>query len=145
MGSKAVVAAVAVTLVAALGFVVLGATYAENYYGVAAILAAVAFGAAMVGVMSVLVSLVGTVQQLTRTVESLTEEAVPLLSGVSETVSGVNTELARVDAIVGSAQHVAGRAEQIADLVHAAVANPIIKTMAFFTGAKVALRTARGR
>ncbi|GEM_PF-1838888 len=145
MRSKAVLASVVVTLLVALGFVVLGFVFEENFLGVAAILGAVAFGAAMVGLMSVLVSLVGTVQQLTRTVESVTEETLPLLSGVNETISGVNTELARVDSIVASAQHVSGRAEQIADVLHTAITNPLIKVIAFASGAGAAARSARGR
>ena len=145
MRSKAVIGSVVVTLLVALGFVVLGFVFEENFFGVAAILSAVAFGAAMVGLMSLLVSLVGTVQELTRTVESITEETVPLLTGVNETVAGVNTELARVDTIVASAQHISTRAEQIADVVHTAVTNPLIKAVAFASGVGAAARAARGR
>ena len=145
MRSKAVIGSVVVTLLVALGFVVLGFVFEENYFGVAAILGAVGFGAAMVGLMSLLVSLVGTVQELTRTVEAITEETVPLLTGGNETVAGVNTELARVDSIVASAQHVSTRAEQIADVLHTAITNPLIKGVAFASGASAAFRAARGK
>lgn len=143
MRSKAVLASVVVTLVVAAVFVVLGFVFEENFLGVAAILAAVAFGAAMVGVMAVLVALVGTVQELTRAVEQVTEQTVPLLGGVNETVAGINTELARVDSIVANVQHISGRAESMADVLHAAVANPLIKAIAFATGTRVALKAAK--
>ncbi len=143
MRSKAVVGSVVVALVVAGVFVVLGFLFEENFFGVAAIVAAVAFGATMLGLMAVLVSLVGTVQELTRTVEQITEQTVPLLGGVNETISGVNTELARVDTIVASVQHISGRAEGIADVVHTAVTNPLIKAIAFASGTGAAMRRAR--
>jgi hypothetical protein len=67
----------------------------------------------------------------------------PLLSGVSETIAGVNTEIARLDTVVASVQHISGTAEGIADVLHAAIANPLIKAIAFTTGTGVALRAAR--
>jgi uncharacterized protein YoxC len=143
MRSKAVIASVVVALAVAGVFVVLGFVFGENFYGVAAILAAVAFGATMLGLMAVLVSLVGTVQELTRTVEQVTEQTIPLLSGVNETVAGVNTELARVDTIIASVQHVSNRAEGVADVVHAAITNPLIKVLAFASGTGAAWRKAR--
>ncbi len=143
MRSKAVVGAVVVTLVVAAVFVVLGFLFDENFLGVAAILAAVAFGSAMLGLMALLVGLMGTVQELTRTVEQITEQTVPLLGGVNETVAGVNTELARLDTIVASVQHISGKAESVADVLHAAVANPLIKAIAFTTGTSVALKAAK--
>ena len=143
MKSKAVLASVVVTLLVALIFVVLGIVADASFYGIAAILAAVAFGASMVGLMAVLVSLVGTVQQLTATVQQVTAETVPLLGGVGETVAGVNTELARVDSIVANVQHISGRAESLSDVLHAAVANPLIKAIAVASGTRIALQTAR--
>lgn len=142
--SKTVVFAVIAVLVVATGFVLLGVTLDEaNYYGIAAIIAAVAFGATMLGLMALLLTLVGTVQELTHTVEKITEQTVPLLGGVNETVAGINTELARLDTIVASVQHISGQAESIADVVHAAVANPLIKAMAFVSGTAVALKATR--
>ena len=143
MKSRAVIVSVVVTLLVAAAFVVLGVLADASYFGIAAILAAVAFGASMVGLMAVLVTLVGTVQQLTRTVEEVTEQTVPLLGGVNETVAGVNTELARVDSIVANVQHISGRAESLSDVLHAAIANPLIKAIAFVSGTSVALKAAR--
>lgn len=143
MRSKAVLSSVVVSLVVAGVFVVLGFVFDENFFGVAAIVAAVAFGASMLGLMALLVSLVATVQQLTHTVEQVTEQTVPLLGGVNETVAGVNTELARLDTIVASVQHISGKAEGIADVVHDAVANPLIKAIAFVSGTGAALKAAK--
>jgi uncharacterized protein YoxC len=124
-------------------FVGLGVIYSASFFGVAAIIAAVGFGAAMVGVLALLANLVSTVQQLTTTVKQITDQTVPLLGGLNETISGVNTELARVDTIVASVQQISYRAEGVAGVLHAAVANPLIKGIAFVTGTRAAAKAAR--
>jgi uncharacterized protein YoxC len=129
--------------VAIVVFVLLGIFTDASFSGIAGIIAAVAFGAAMLGLMSLLLTLVGTVRELTATVQRITEHTVPLLGGINETVAGVNTELARLDTVVASVQHISGQAESIADVVHAAVANPLIKAIAFVTGTRVAVKAAR--
>ena len=136
-------AVVAVILVAA-GFVAVGLVVQNtSLVGIAAIVAAVAFGASMLGLMALLLTLVGTVRELTATVERITDQTVPLLGGINETVAGVNTELARLDTVVASVQRISGTAENIAEVVHTAVANPLIKAIAFTTGTGVALRAAK--
>jgi uncharacterized protein YoxC len=132
-----------VVFVIAVAFVGLGLVYDTNFYGVAAIVAAVGFGAAMVGLLALLANLVTTVQQLTRSVERITDETVPLLSSVNETIGGVNTELARVDTIVASVQQITYRAEGVAGVLQAALANPLIKGIAFVTGTRAAIKAAR--
>jgi uncharacterized protein YoxC len=132
-----------IVVVIAAAFVGLGLAYGTNFFGVAAIVAAVGFGAAMVGVLTLLANLVSTVQQLTTTVKQITDETVPLLGGLNETVAGVNTELARVDTIVASVQQISYRAEGVAGVLQAAVANPLIKGIAFVTGTRAAAKAAR--
>jgi uncharacterized protein YoxC len=141
--SKGLLAAVIAVLVVAAGFVYAGTQAGVSAFGVAAIVAAVAFGASMLGLMAVLLTLVGTVRELTSTVKQVTDETVPLLSSVNDTVAGVNTELARIDTIVASVQNISGTAENIAEVVHAAVANPLIKAVAFASGTGVAFKAAR--
>ncbi len=131
-----------VVIVAAI-FVGLGLAYGASFFGVAAIVAAVGFGAAMVGVLALLANLVTTVQQLTTTVKQITDETIPLLGGINETVAGVNTELARVDTIVASVQQISYRAEGVAGVLQAAVANPLIKGIAFVAGTRAAAKAAR--
>ena len=143
MRSKGVVAAVLATIIVAAGFVAVGIYFDVSPGGVAAIVAAVAFGATMLGLMALLLTLVGTVRELTVTVEKITEQTLPLLGSVNETVAGVNTELARLDTVVASVQRISGTAENIADVVHTAVANPLIKAIAFATGTGVAVQAAR--
>jgi methyl-accepting chemotaxis protein len=143
MRSRGVLLAVVAVVLVAGVFVGLGIAFDASFFGVAAIIAAVAFGASMLGLMALLLTLVGTVQELTHSVEQITEQTVPLIGGVNETVAGVNTELARLDGVMASVQHISGTAENIADVVHAAVANPLIKAVAFTTGTGVALRAAR--
>jgi uncharacterized protein YoxC len=141
--SRTVVYATLAAVVVIIGFVLLGVFANASFAGIAAIVAAVAFGAAMLGLMSLLLTLVGTVRELTNTLRQLTDQAVPMLGGLNETVSGLNTELARVDAIVGSVQHISDQAAGITDLVHTAVANPLVKTIAFVTGTRVAMKAAK--
>ena len=143
MKSRAILLSVIAVLAVAAGFVLVGVLLDASYLGVAAIIAAVAFGASMLGLMSLLLSLIGTVRELTSAVEQVTDQTVPLMSGLGETVAGVNTEIARLDSIVASVQHISGTAENIADVVHAAVANPLIKAVAFTTGTSAALKAAR--
>lgn len=132
-----------VVVVIAGVFVALGIRYGSDFFGVAAIVAAVGFSAAMVGVLTLLANLVSTVQQLTSTVKEITDETVPLLGKFNETVAGVNTELARVDTIVASVQQISYRAEGVAGVLQAAVANPLIKGIAFVTGTRAAVKAAR--
>ena len=144
MRSRGVLWAVLGVLVVAGGFVAVGLLVGDaSFTGIAAIIAAVAFGASMVGLMALLLTLVGTVRELTATVERITDQTVPLLGGINETVAGVNTELARLDTVVASVQRISGTAENIAEVVHTAVANPLIKAIAFTTGTGVALRAAK--
>jgi hypothetical protein len=141
--SRTVMFATLGAVVVIVGFVLLGVFADASFAGIAAIVAAVAFGTAMLGLMSLLLTLVGTVRELTSMIRQLTNQAIPMLSGLNETVSGLNTELARIDAIVGSAQHISNQAAGLADVLHAAVANPLIKAIAFATGTRVAMRAAK--
>lgn len=143
MRSRGVLASVVAVLVVAAGFVAAGVLLDASFFGVAAIIAAVAFGGTMLGLMALLLTLVGTVRELTRTVEQVTSQTVPLLGGVNETVAGVNTELARVDTIVASVQHITTSGERVADILSAAIANPLIKAIAFASGTGAAVRVAR--
>src|SRR5918997_2759139 len=94
--SRTVVVATLGAIVVIVGFVLLGIFADASFAGIAAIVAAVAFGAAMLGLMSLFLTLMGAVRELTFTIRQLTDQAVPILSGLTETVSGVNTELGRV-------------------------------------------------
>jgi uncharacterized protein YoxC len=133
----------AVVALVAAGFVAAGIFLDASYAGIAVIVVAVAFGAAMVGVLVLLSKLAETVQEATRAVQQGTDETITLLSNVNETVTGVNTQLARVDTIVASVQQISYRAEGIAGVLQAAVANPLIKGIAFVTGTRAAAKAAR--
>src|SRR3712207_7383994 len=97
--NKSVVGASVVAIIVIVTFVLLGIFLDASYGGIAAVVAAVAFGAAVLGLMALLLTLVGAVRELTGPVRQLTDQAVPMLAGLNETVSGVNTQLARGDAI----------------------------------------------
>jgi hypothetical protein len=67
----------------------------------------------------------------------------PLLKEVRTTVVTLNVEMDRVDGIMASAESAAASVSNVARLVTSATANPIIKGMAFLTGAGVSLRSLR--
>ena len=92
---------------------------------------------------TLLLTLIGTVRELTHAVERVTDETVPLLANVGQTVAGVNTELERVDVIVANVQKVSDHTEKLTGVLREAVANPVIKVLAFAAGTRTALRAAR--
>ena len=65
---------------------------------------------------------------------------VPLMEEALTTMTTVNTEIERVDGIMSSAEHVAASVSNVAKLVSAATANPIIKGLAFLTGASAGVK-----
>jgi hypothetical protein len=67
----------------------------------------------------------------------------PLLKEVRTTVVTLNVEMDRVDGIMAAAESAATSVSSVAKLVTSATANPIIKAMAFLSGAGVSLRSLR--
>ena len=88
----------------------------------------------------IIANLFTVVSSLRSLVDGVTSETVPLIGEVGNTVRGVNKELERVDSIVGSVQRVATNVEIISDTVQAAVTNPLVKALAFLSGARRAAR-----
>ena len=77
------------------------------------------------------------------TVGRVTDETVPILRGVTDTVAGVNVELARVDTIVAGVQSITSTTDRIVGVVHATLANPLIKAAAIAAGTAKAARALR--
>lgn len=107
------------------------------------IIAAGFWGVLVIVLCVVLINVFRLLSRLGELVEGITDETVPLIGGVHETVSGINVELARVDAIVAGVQSITTTADSLAGVVHATVANPLIKVSAWAAGGSAALKAAR--
>jgi uncharacterized protein YoxC len=109
----------------------------------AALIAALAF-VALVAFLALVLSKVGAIlSEVQMTLNDVRRETMPLLKEVRTTVVTLNVEMDRVDGIMASAESAASSVSNVAKLVTAATANPIIKSMAFLTGAGVSLRALR--
>lgn len=102
-----------------------------------AALAIVVVVAGLALVLNKVISILNEIQLMLRDVR---KETVPLLEEVRTTVTTVNVEIDRVDGIMASAETAAASVSNVAKLVSAATANPIIKGLAFLTGASVSVK-----
>lgn len=102
---------------------------------------------------AVLVVMVWAVVALTRTlaamrdaVDELSRTTLPVLTELEGTVGRANTELARVHDLLGTAENVSATVEGASRLAYFVVVNPVVKVLAFATGARgAARRLRRGR
>ena len=107
--------------------------------GIAAIVFAVFFAAAMIGLVYVLIRLAGMIDQASTTIGETRQEIVPMLHEVTGTVQGVNKELERVDGMVESVGNIVKSGERIVSVVEAAVSSPLIKVAAAGAGVSRAM------
>ncbi len=101
------------------------------------------FGLGMVVLSIVLLNVFRLISQVGELVEGVTKETVPLIGSVNETVSGINVELARVDAIMAGVQHMTTTADSLVSVLHATVANPLVKAAGYLAGATAAMKAAK--
>ena len=100
---------------------------------------------AVVAILTLVLSKVaGILNEFQLMLRDVRKETVPLLEEVRTTVTTVNVEIDRVDGIMASAETVAGSVSNVAKLVTAATANPVIKGLAFLTGASVSFKALTG-
>lgn len=99
---------------------------------------------------AVILVLIGAATSLRRTAremralaDELNEHATVVLSDLQETAATARQELARVDDLVGSAEALTETVGSAARLAHTALANPLIKVMAFRAGTARAGRRLR--
>jgi uncharacterized protein YoxC len=111
----------------------------------AALVAALAFVVLVVFVAMVLSRITAILAEAQAMLNDLRKETVPLLEEVRTTVTTLNVEMDRVDGIMAAAETAATSVSNVARLVSAATANPVIKGLAFLTGAGVGVRSLRGR
>ena len=76
--------------------------------------------------------------------ESLRVEAVPLVSDLRATVRQAGDDLDRVEAVLGKAETIATTVDAASRLTYRALRPPLVKTMAFMSGAGRATRRLRG-
>ena len=108
--------------------------------GVAALVAALAFVALVAFLALVLTRVNSLLAELQMTINDVRKETMPLLGEVRTTVTTLNVEIDRVDGIMASAESAAASVSNVAKLVSAATANPVIKALAFLTGAGVSAK-----
>lgn len=90
----------------------------------------------LVAVLATLLVLVArTLRELRTTVDALREDAIDLLDETSDTVNHAAIEIDRVERLVSAAEKL--------DETKRAIATPVVKAMAFGTGARRAARRLR--
>ena len=112
---------------------------------VAALVAAIAAGAASLVLVGVVVVLTRRVRELGRTVDELRRETVPLVHGARVVVDQAATEMVRVGDVLDSAEAVSSTVDSASRLAYRAFSNPVVKVLAYSTGIGGALRRFFGR
>ena len=87
--------------------------------------------------------MVRVVRDLDAVADSLRVEAVPLVSDLRATVRQAGDDLDRVEAVLGRAETIATTVDAASRLTYRALRPPLVKTMAFMSGAGRATRRLR--
>jgi hypothetical protein len=75
----------------------------------------------------------------------LRTETVPVIDDLRDTVDVANHEIERLDRLVTTAESVTGTVDSASRLAYIAMANPVIKGVAFASGTAKAARRLRSR
>jgi hypothetical protein len=92
-----------------------------------------------------LVALVRTLRAMRDVATLLRTETVPVLDDLRTTVEMASDEIVRLDHLVSTAESVTGTVDSASRLAYIAMANPVIKGVAFASGTAKAARRLRGR
>jgi hypothetical protein len=92
-----------------------------------------------------LVALVRTLRAMRDVATLLRTETVPVLEDLRATVDSANDEIDRLDRLVTTAESVTGTVDSASRLAYLAMANPVIKGVAFASGTAKAARRLRPR
>jgi predicted trehalose synthase len=111
----------------------------------AALIVAVASVAAVVLLAVALVALTRTLRALRDVAVLIRTETVPVLHDLHDTVRTANDELERFDQLVTTAESVTGTVDSASRLAYIAMANPVIKGVAFASGTAKAAKRLRHR
>ena len=116
-----------------------------NAADLAAVIVAVCSVAAVVLLAVGVAALVRTLRALREVAGLLRTEAVPVLDDLRDTVDAAAEEVERLDRLVTTAETVTGTVDSASRLAYLAMANPVIKGVAFASGTARAARRLRGR
>lgn len=111
----------------------------------AAVIVAVCSVATVVLLAVALASLVRTLRALREVAALMRTETAPVLDELRSTTQAANEELERFDRLVTTAESVTGTVDNASKLAYVAMANPVIKGVAFASGTAKAARRLRGR
>lgn len=111
----------------------------------AAVIVAGCSVAAVVLLTVALVSLTRTLRALRDVATLLRTETAPVLEDLRATTEAAHEELERFDELVSTAESVTGTVDNASKLAYVAMANPVIKGVAFASGTARAARRLRGR
>jgi hypothetical protein len=110
---------------------------AEN---IAALVAAIAAGVGAVVALVVAVVLTRRVRELQQIVRNLGNEAMPLVRDARVVMDHAATEMERVGDVLATTEAVSGTVDSASRLAYRIFANPVVKFLAFGTGARSAFR-----
>ena len=85
---------------------------------------------------AILTNIFRVVTSVKTLIDGVTNETVPIIREAGNSVKLVNQEIERVDAVLGSVQRMSHNVEMISDTVRVAVANPLVKAVALFSGVR---------
>jgi hypothetical protein len=111
----------------------------------AAVIVAACSVVAVVLLAVALVALVRTLRAMRDVAHLLRTETVPVLDDLRDTVDVANHEIERLDRLVTTAESVTGTVDSASRLAYIAMANPVIKGVAFASGTAKAARRLRSR
>jgi hypothetical protein len=111
----------------------------------AALIVAVCSVATVVLLAVALVALARTLKALREVANLMRTETVPVLEDLRDTTEAANYELQRFDNLVTTAESVTGTVDNASKLAYVAMANPVIKGVAFASGTAKAARRLRAR
>jgi len=111
----------------------------------AAVIVAACSVVAVVLLAVALVALVRTLRAMRDVATLLRTETVPVLDDLRDTVDAANDEIERLDRLVTTAESVTGTVDSASRLAYLAMANPVIKGVAFASGTAKAARRLRPR
>jgi hypothetical protein len=92
-----------------------------------------------------LIALVRTLRAMRDVAHLLRTETAPVLDDLRETIDVANDEIERLDRLVSTAESVTGTVDSASRLAYVAMANPVIKGVAFASGTAKAARRLRAR
>lgn len=111
----------------------------------AAVIVAGCSVAAVVLLVVAVVALVRTLRALREVATLVRTEGAPVLDDMRDTIEAANYEIMRLDGLVSTAESVTGTVDSASRLAYIAMANPVIKGVAFASGTAKAARRLRGR